>query len=198
MSENEKALLKKAKNGDIEAFESLVERYQKKVYNIALRMTGNSEDAAEIAQEALIRVFRSLRNFKEEASFSTWIFRITTNLCLDEIRKRKNKQVVYINDEIKLEDGEVKIQIEDKSPGPEEKAQTNEIRRIVNDAIQSLSEEHRTIIVLRDIEGFSYDEIARIVKCPEGTVKSRINRARQSLKDILKKKKELISEYYVK
>ncbi|HEX3030181.1 MAG TPA: sigma-70 family RNA polymerase sigma factor [Clostridia bacterium] len=198
MSENEKALLKKAKDGDVEAFESLVERYQKKVYNIALRITGNSEDAAEIAQEALIRVFRSLKNFKEESSFSTWIFRITTNLCLDEIRKRKNKQVVYINDEIKLDDGEVKIQIEDKSPGPEEKAQTNEVRRIVNDAIQSLSEEHRTIIVLRDIEGFSYEEIARIVKCPEGTVKSRINRARQSLKDILKKKKELISEYYVK
>ena len=198
MIENEGQLIAKAKTGDIEAFEQLIEGYQKKVFNIALKTIGNYDDASELAQEALIRVFKSIKTFKEESSFSTWIYRITTNVCLDELRKRKNRKVISIDENINHEDNEIKVQIEDDKPTPDIAAEKNELKRVVNSAIQCLSDEHRTMIVLRDIEGFSYEEIARFAKCPEGTVKSRINRARQALKGLLKKKKELNFEEYVK
>jgi len=198
MDGNEKELINKSKNGNIEAFEELIEAYQKKVFNLAFRIIGNFDDANELAQEALIRIYKSIRSFKEESSFSTWVYKITTNICLDEIRKRKNKKVVYIDDEIKLTDGEVIRQIEDDKPTPEEKAESNEIKKTVFEAIGKLPEDHKVVIILRDIQGFSYEEIARITKCPEGTIKSRLNRARLTLREILKKKKELFSEYYVK
>ncbi|HHW49075.1 MAG TPA: sigma-70 family RNA polymerase sigma factor [Clostridiaceae bacterium] len=198
MNAEEKSLINKAKCGDIEAFEQLIEVYQKKVFNIALRMIGNYEDANDIAQEVFIRVYRSLGGFKEQSAFSTWIYRITTNVCLDELRKRKNKNVVSIDEDVKSDDGEIKRQIEANEPTPEAVAEKNYIKQVVNDAINQLSEEHRTVIVLRDIQGFSYEEIAKITKCPEGTVKSRINRARHALKDILSTKKELLNEDYVK
>lgn len=198
MSEGERNLLEKAKNGDVLAFERLITEYQKKVFNIAFRMVGNYDDASELTQEVFIRVFKSLKNFKEQSLFSTWIYKITTNVCLDEIRKRKKRKVVYLDEEIKLEENEVKRQIEDDKPTPEMIAEKNEISKAVNDAIESLSEEHRTVIVLRDLQGFSYEEIAKITSCPEGTVKSRINRARQALKEILKCKTELLDCEFVK
>jgi len=198
MNGEEKSLLIKAKSGDIEAFEQLIEAYEKKVFNIALRMIGNYDDANDIAQEVFIRVYKSLGGFKEQSAFSTWIYRITTNVCLDELRKRKNKKVVYIDEDLKGDDGEIKRQFEATEPTPEMVAEKNYVKQVVNDAIQKLSEEHRTVIILRDINGFSYEEIAKITKCPEGTVKSRINRARQALKDILSTKKELLNEEYVK
>lgn len=198
VSDNEKYLLERAKSGEVEAFERLIEGYQKKVFNIALRMIGNYDDASELAQEVFIKVYKSIRSFKEESSFSTWIYKITSNVCLDEIRKRKNKKVVYLDDDVKLEDGEVRHQIEDDSPSPEALLERKEIKRVVKEAIQSLSEEHRLVIVMRDLQGMSYEEIGKIVKCPEGTVKSRINRARQALKEILKRKRELLNEEYVK
>ena len=198
MGDNEKNLLDRAKKGDVEAFERLVEGYQKKAFNIAYRMMGNYDDANDLAQEAFIRVYKSIGNFKEESSFSTWIYRIVTNVCLDELRKRKNRNVVSIDEDVKLDDSEVKRQIESDGPTPEELVERNELKRVVGEAIKELSEEHRLVILLRDIQGFSYEEIARIVKCPEGTVKSRINRARQALKDILKTKKELLYGEYVK
>lgn len=198
MAESEKQLLERAKNGDTGAFEQLIEGYQKKVFNIAFRMLGNYDDAGELAQEVFIKVYKSMKNFKEESSFSTWIYRITTNVCLDELRKRKNKKEVSIDEDIKYGDGEIKREIEDHGPTPETAAERNEVRKAVNDAIQSLSDEHKTMIVMRDIRGFSYEEIARMVSCPEGTVKSRISRARQALKEILKRKKELFNGEYVK
>ena len=91
MCENEREILEKAKGGDIESFEQLVEQYQKRVFNIALRMIGNYDDAAELAQEVFIRVYKSIKNFKGESLFSTWVYRITTNVCLDELRKRRNR-----------------------------------------------------------------------------------------------------------
>lgn len=198
MSDMEKSLLERAKSGDIAAFEQLIESYQKKIFNIALRMLGNYDDAGDLTQEVLIRIYRSIKSFKEQSSFSTWIYRITTNVCLDELRKRKNRKVISLDEEIKLDDGDMKRQIESDEPTPEETAEAEDLRKIVNDAIERLNEEHRIVIVLRDIQGLSYEEIAEVLKCPEGTVKSRINRARQALKNILASKRELLLEGYVK
>ena len=198
MSDMEKFLLEKAKSGDIAAFEQLVESYQKKIFNIALRMLGNYDDAGDLTQEVLIRIYRSIRSFKEQSSFSTWIYRITTNVCLDEIRKRKNRKVVSLDEEIKLDDGDMKRQIESGGPTPEESAETEDLKKIVNDAIEKLNEEHRVVIVLRDIQGLTYEEISDVLKLPEGTVKTRINRARQALKNILSVKRELLLDGYVK
>ncbi len=198
MSDSEKTLLERAKSGDIAAFEQLIESYQKKIFNIALRMLGNYDDAGDLTQEVLIRIYKSIKSFKEQSSFSTWIYRITTNVCLDEIRKRKNRKVISLDEEIKLDDGDMKRQIESDEPSPEETAETEDLKKIVNEAIANLNEEHRIVIILRDIQGLSYEEIAEALNCPEGTVKSRINRARQALKNILAPKRELLLDGYVK
>lgn len=198
MSSNEQLLLERSKAGDIAAFEKLIEVYQKKIFNLAYRMVGNHDDAADLAQEALIRIFKSIANFKEQSSFSTWVYRITTNVCLDEIRKKKNRRVLSLDEEIHVEDGEMQRQIMSDDPLPDEVVEREELRSIVNGAIGSLPEEQRLVISLRDIQGLSYDEIAEVLDCPTGTVKSRINRARQALKNVLMTKRELLNEEYVK
>lgn len=198
MSINEKLLLERSKAGDVAAFEILIEAYQKKIFNLAYRILGNYDDAGDQAQEALIRIFKSIANFKEQSSFSTWVYRITTNVCLDEIRKKKNKRVLSLDEEIHVEDGEMKRQIISDDPLPDEIAEREELRSIVSSAIESLPEEQRIVITLRDIQGLSYEEIAEVLDCPSGTVKSRINRARQALKFVLLTKRELLNEEYVK
>ena len=198
MSNNEKLLLERSKAGDIAAFEMLVEAYQKKIFNLAYRITGNYDDAGDLAQEALIRIFKSIANFKEQSTFSTWVYRITTNVCLDDIRKKKNRRVLSLDEEIHVEDGEMKRQIMSDDPLPDEIAEREELRSIVSSAIDSLPEEQRLVISLRDIQGLTYDEIAEVLDCPSGTVKSRINRARQALKNVLLTKRELLSEEFVK
>lgn len=198
MTEKERALLDRCCTGDAAAFEALISSYQKKVYNVAYRMLGNTDDASEIAQEVFIKIFRSIRQFKGEAAFSTWVYKIAVNMCLDELRRRKKSKVVYIDEAVRLEDGDVEKQIPGELPGPEEMAEKNELRKIVEKAIGLLDEKHRCVIVLRDIQGMSYEEIARILGCPPGTVKSRINRARAALKDILKPQKELFIREFVK
>jgi RNA polymerase sigma-70 factor, ECF subfamily len=198
MAENVKSLLDRAQEGDIDAFEKLIESHRKKVFNIALRMLSDYDDAADMAQEVFIRIYRSIKDFKQEAQFPTWVYRITTNVCLDELRKRKNKRTVSIDEEIKLDDGELKMQIEDDRPLPHDAVERNDIRKAVRDAIKVLPEHFRIIVILRDIQGMSYSEISKILKTPEGTVKSRINRARQALKDILTCKKELFETECVK
>lgn len=198
MCDDEKHLLESAQKGELQAFEKLVERYQKKVYNIALRMTGNAEDAYEVSQEAFIRIYSSIRQFRKDSSFSTWLYRITINVCLDELRKQKKNKLVYLDENIEMDDGEIKKQLADKGPAPDEMAEQDEMKRAIRAAINELSEEHRIVVIMRDIQGFSYDDISKILKCPKGTVKSRINRARKILRDILKGKKELFNKDYVK
>ena len=198
MSINEKLLLERSKAGDVAAFEILIEAYQKKIFNLAYRIVGNYDDAGDQAQEALIRIFKSIANFKEQSSFSTWVYRITTNVCLDEIRRKKNKRTLSLDEEIHFEDGEMKRQIISDDPLPDEIAEREELRSIVSSAIESLPEEQRIVITLRDIQGLSYEEIAEVLDCPSGTVKSRINRARQALKIVLLTKREHLNEVYVK
>lgn len=192
MNEDTGILLKLAKDGNISAFEKLIYQHQKSVYNMAFSMLGNREDAYDAAQEVFIRVFKSLPGFREQASFSTWVYRITKNVCLDEIRKNKKRNTVSIDQETDYGDGPVKMQIEDSGPTPDESAERNELVKKVQEGIAKLPEQHRLIIIMRDIQNLSYEEIAGILKCPEGTVKSRINRARTALREIIENGKELL------
>jgi len=182
-------LIKKAQNNDINAFEQLISEHQTTVYNIALKIMGNPDDAADAAQEALIKVFKNIKKFKGDSKFSTWLYRIAHNVCIDEYRKRKNKST-YVTRSIdeQYEDGENPIMsVPDTSLTPEEQLLKNERIQMLNKAINSLSPVSRTAILLRDVRSFSYEEIAEIQKCSLGTVKSRINRARTQLKEIIMK-----------
>lgn len=163
-----------------------------------MRIIGNYDDAADLAQETFVRIYKAISNFKEQSSFSTWVYRITTNVCLDELRRRKNKKVVSLDEDIHMNDGDMKRQVMSEDPGPDEAAEREEVRRVVNDAINKLSEDLRVVITLRDLQGMSYEEIAKTLDLPGGTVKSRINRARLALKKVLLSERELLFEGYVK
>ena len=191
MEDTEKLLISKIKKGDILAFEELMSSYEKRAYNIALRIMSNEEDAKDAAQEAFIKIFRSIKNFREESSFSTWLYRIVTNTCLDELRKRKRTESMPLEMTYENEKGVAYVEIGADRETPEDVFGRIERQQIVHSAIDSLSEDYKTVIVLRDIQGFGYAEIASILNCPIGTVKSRINRARNMLKDRLRKQLEL-------
>lgn len=196
MEENK--LVKKAVNGDNSAFEALMEEHMGIIYNIALRMAANQDDAEDMTQEIMIKIFRSLGSFKGNSKFSTWIYRVAVNTCLDELKKKKNKKHLSLDAEISGDDGESQIEIKDDSPSPEKLAEQNELRDMVASAVKLLSDEHRAVIVLRDIRGMSYSEIAEILGCSDGTVKSRISRARAQLKMILEKEYNFSGTYFEK
>ena len=198
MNDIDKRLIVKSQNGDITAFEKLIESYQKKVFNIALGIIGNYDDASELAQEVFIKIYKSINSFKGDSSFSTWIYRITTNVCLDEIRKRKKAYTVSLDEDIELKEGNVNRQIADERYTPHENFERKEINKVLRDSIAKLPEDQKIAVVLRDIQGFSYDEIAKYTNCSLGTVKSRINRARQNLRSIINENRELFDNNYVK
>lgn len=187
MTEND--LIKKCKKGNREAFNVLFSSYQTQVINIAYGMLSNREDAYDAAQEVFVRVYKSIESFKEQSSFTTWLYRITTNVCSDILRKRqKNTNVISMNQVL---DENKDMDIKDEALTPEESMELSEKQKAVRDAIGELREEYRVVIALCDIEGMSYDEISEILNIPSGTVKSRINRARNALKKILIEKREL-------
>lgn len=178
----EQMLIKRCKKGDLTAFEILISDHQMKVYNLAYRLIGNSEDAKDISQEAFIKVFRNIQSFREESSFSTWLYRVVINSSQDFLRKKRN---TFSLEEIK---GERDKGFKDESSlNPAEEMERADKRQTILLSLYKLSEEHRIIIVLRDIQGFSYEEIAEILHINLGTVKSRINRARYHLKNLLEK-----------
>ena len=177
-----------AKQGDQDAFAQLVEANQNKIYSLALRMTGNPEDGADLAQEAFLKAWRSLPTFQEESSFSTWLYRLTINLCIDFLRKEKRRKAAVTT--ISLDDDEDEsppVEVPDQRFTPETEVEHRELRAAMSRALHSLSDEHRQILILREVEGLSYTEIAGLLELEEGTVKSRIARARISLRNILQK-----------
>lgn len=173
-------LVKKSQNGDMRAFEQLVEQYYSRIYNIALGIMGTQHLAEDASQNALIKMYRSVGGFKFQSKFSTWVYRITTNVCMDELRKNRRNASVSMDDV-----GESVFDIKDNEASPEDSLIAEEKRQLLYKGIARLKNEQKQIIVLRDINGFSYAEIAQILKCTEGTVKSRISRAREALKNIL-------------
>lgn len=185
-------VIRSAIKGDHQAFEQIVYTYEKKVYNIAYQMFGNSHDASDASQEVFIKIYQKLNQFKFDSAFSTWLHRISVNTCIDLYRKKKrqNKDSFSIDKDIATEESSVSFELVDSGQTPEEQILQNEQVSEVREAIQELKEEQKTIIILRDIQGFSYEEIADILDCNIGTVKSRIARGRKSLKEIILKKRE--------
>jgi len=184
-------LVRRCKNGDMGAFEELVRRYETRAYNMAYRFMGNHVDAGDLAQEAFIRAYRSIKSFRGDASFSTWFYRIVSNVCCDEIRKRHRHKTVSL-DEAMAGTG-VSLPRPKTEPSPEEWVEREETGEWIQKQLDSLTPEHRLIIVMRDIQGFSYEEMADYLGCSLGTVKSRLNRARQNLKQKILVRQELCS-----
>ena len=172
--------MRRVLEGDVNAFEDLVTEHEKGVYAIAQRMTGNAEDAADMTQETFIKAYNSLSSFRGDSKFSVWLYRIATNVCLDFLRSRSRKPTVSLS--VEDDDGEeTQMDIADESQSPEQLLERGLTRDAVRRGLKSLSPEYRQILLLREIQGLSYEEIAEALTLEVGTVKSRIFRARKRL-----------------
>ena len=178
-------LVKRCQSGDSAAIETLVHHLTPTIYKTAFSILCNEHDASDAVQETFIKVLKALPKFRGDASLTTWVYRITTNVCLDMLRAAGRYKTVSPDDE------EVFLQIPDTAPLPEEAAVSSERKKAVRDAINTLPDEYKIIITLCDLEGLPYGEAAEILRCPLGTVKSRLNRARAALLKQLSKKREL-------
>jgi len=188
---DESVIIERCKQGDITAFDELVRRYEKQVYNFAYRMAGNYDDANDIASEAFIKVYNAIDTFRGDANFTTWLFRIVTNLYLDERKRSKAHMNIPLDEYIDLEESSVTRQIEDPSPGLQEVIEAGERADVLARAICDLPDYQRIMVLLFHTQGKSYEEIAEIIGLPIGTVKSRLNRARLALKEKLEPVREL-------
>ena len=183
MHVTEAELIQQSQAGSLDAFEQLLLLYEKRIYAIAYKYMGNHEDASDMAQEALIKAYQSIQHFRGDAAFGTWLGKITANRCLDELRKRKNIQLTSLEETLELEEGSVKKELESPLVTPEDHAVQQETIAYMQGLIDSLKPEYRIVIILRELEGHSYEEIADLLQCSLGTVKSRISRARIYLKE---------------
>ena len=185
MSEFEKILLEKARKGDVDAFEMLIREHERKAFNIAYRFLKNADDAEDITQEAFLRAFRSIKKFKGQSSFSTWLYRIINNTCIDFVRAKQNKITDSIDKTIQYDNEELELQIPGDQNDPVDMAETAEISQLMQSMLALLPDDQKMAIILRDIQGFSYQEISEITGVGMGTVKSRINRGRMALKELI-------------
>lgn len=180
----EQELVTRAKAGDDEAFAQLMRDNEKRIYNLTLRMTGNPEDAMDLAQETFLNAWRGLKFFKGDSAFSTWVYRLASNACIDHLRRQKRRQDIDLPMPVNEEDDSTP-DIPDGRFQPEQEMERLELRRAVVQGLEQLSDEHRQVLVMREINGLSYQEIGDILALEAGTVKSRIARARISLRKIL-------------
>lgn len=176
-------IVQQIKEGKIESFEILVERYQKQVYNIAYRYTGNRDDAYDLSQEAFLKAYKGIGNFRQDSSFKTWIYHIAANVCRDYLRKDTKVYKVSIDEPVQSEHGDMEKQLTDNSIGPDEIYENKELSEFVQGIINDLQQEYKEVIILREMQQLSYEEIAEVLSCSIGTVKSRLNRARKILRD---------------
>ncbi len=179
-------LVKLAQGGDMEAFDELVRAFQVKIYNLALRMLNNEADASDLTQEIFIRMYRSIAGFQWKSGFSTWLFALAVNTCRSGIRKIGRvsaMEVGRLDQEIPTEDGAVRHDPVDSGDHPDRIMERKELALKVKEIISRLDDEFRTVVILRDIEGMAYEEMAQVLECSVGTVKSRLARARMKLKD---------------
>ena len=178
--EHEKHCIERVLKGDANAFEHLVHAYEKTVYNLALRTLGNREDAEDITQEAFLKAYRSLDSFRGDSKFSVWLYRIVSNLCLDLLRSRQRKPVQSLT--VEDDDGEIgELEISDEHFSPEKLLDRKLTRESVQRGLSALPDDARQILLLRELQGMSYEEIGQALDLEPGTVKSRIFRARKRL-----------------
>ena len=178
---DERKIIKKAAAGSADAFEQLLLKYQTPIYNLCLRMTGNPEDAADMTQEAFLKAWRSLSSFQFESSFSTWLYRLASNTCLDYLRSLKRRPQCSLT--VEDDEGEEQVlDVPDDAPTPEEALLSAEEHTRLVYALSQLDASQRQIITLRVVNDLSYAEIAEILDVKEGTVKSRLARARDNLR----------------
>ena len=182
-SNDDRDLVGRARRGDREAFTQLIMQYQVPLYNMALRMVGRPDDAADIAQEAFLRAWEKIRTLRD-APFKSWLFQIAANLCYDHFRRGRRYGVMPDEDQTSNQASNV-VGLGIATSDPQERAEANERTRLVRDCIQALEHDMRIAIILRDVNGMAYDEIAAVLRVPLGTVKSRIARARAQVQERL-------------
>ena len=176
------ALVKKAQSNDPRAFEELVGLYQNKVYKLCYHLAGNHDDAQDLSQEVFIRAYKALGNFRNEADFGTWLHRITLNIWLN-IKRKNSRKIVSLDEPYESGNGSnIQREVAALEGDPLEALEEKEFRGLVRTALCKLTEEHRAVLVLREIEGYSYEEVASLLGCSLGTVKSRLSRAREVLR----------------
>ena len=178
----EQELVQAARKGDESAFEELVRQYEKRIYRLALRMCNNSDDAFEIAQEAFLSAWRGLKFFRGDSSFATWLYRLASNAAVDFLRREKRQSG---GERISLDDEENYTEPPDPGPSPQQHAEQGELRQVLGQALETLSPEHRQVLLLRELQGLSYEEISDALELDLGTVKSRIARAREKMRKYL-------------
>lgn len=171
---DESDLIQRSRTGDVDAFDQLVGVHQDRVYQLAYRITGNREDAWDAAQEAFLKAYRSLRTFRGTAAFSTWLHRVAVNTALDIVRRRPQQRAQSLEEAVVL-----------TGDDPADQVQRQDLQRRIYHAIATLPVDHRVVVILRDLEGLAYDEIARTLQIPIGTVRSRLSRGRDTLRMML-------------
>jgi len=181
----------RCQKGDVQAFGALVEKYQKKMLNTAYRMIGDYQEACEITQEAFLSAYRAIKKFRGEAAFSTWMTGIVLNQARNRLKQRKTRsryESVSLNDPVGTPEGPIPREVASEDCSPAEQVEKKNTARMVQDCISALDPEFREVLVLREVQGYSYEEIRDILNVPDGTVKSRLFRAREILKGILEKR----------
>ena len=195
MADEERRLITAAQRGDADSFNALVRLYEGRVYNICYRMLGDADSAADAAQDAFLAAFRNLRSFRG-GSFRSWMLRIATNTCYDALRARKRRPTVSIDAEADGEDDDSSpLQLADSAESPDDFALRRELAVAIQHGLATLPEEQRIILILSDIQGLPYEEIAQITGANLGTVKSRLSRGRARLRDVLKAGELLPARY---
>ena len=193
--EQELAAVRSIQRGDMDAFEALVTAHEKQVYNLAKSKLGNAQDAEDATQEVFLKAYSSIAGFRGDCRFSVWIYRITVNVCLDMLRKKGRRPEVPLVRPGDDEEDETETEVPDLSLSPEALLEQKLTREAVREGLASLPEDHRQILLLREIHGLSYDEIAAELKLEAGTVKSRIFRARKKLAAFLLKNGNIPDQY---
>ena len=177
-------LVRRVQAGNTEAFEELVRRYERKVYNITYRLMGNEQDASEALQDAFMRAYRFIGKFQFKSSFFTWLYRIATNVSLSKLRKREKIDTVSIDQPVN-EAGDLPFEIPDLKYGPEKLMKQRELRAAIQKSVEELPEDYRSVVVLRDLEGLSNEEVSKVLKLSVAAVKSRLHRGRLVLREKL-------------
>ena len=190
VQDQDAALVSLARKGDLGAFELLVSRHQKRVFNIAFRLIGDYDDACEVVQDAFVSVYKNIKTFRGEAKFTTWVTTITMNLSKNRLKQMKSRQRLVafsLDDPIRTEDGQMAVDTPSKEPSVLDQLVKQDVQKRIEECIKKLDHLFREVLILRDMQGFSYEEIGSMLKIREGTVKSRLFRAREMVKDCLKK-----------